>query len=217
MIFRTLSRHQLKGPVHSTVSSVQKHVHYIYTTWHTAQRKFRHCTPGAKPKAPYSATAYNWIAGPKMPLYDVEHVTPLTPAQQESLAVALTDLHSARFHTPRAFLNVRYTDAHAQVVFRGGRRAVYNRVVLRTRAGEQRTKELYDEHCRDIVRAWESVVGEGADKGLRTVWVLAALTTALECGIARPRVSYESPLLVVSAVLCFLSLSCPLIPLLTFS
>ncbi len=126
-----------------------------------------------------------------MPLYDVEHVTPLSPDQQSALAVALTDLHSSRFNTPRFFLNVRYTDVSNQVVFRGGKRARYNRVILRTRAGEQRSKEMYDDHCRDIIKIWHDIVGQegGPESGLRTVWVMGALTTAVECGIARPKVS----------------------------
>ncbi|KAH0841759.1 hypothetical protein FOPE_07083 [Fonsecaea pedrosoi] len=125
-----------------------------------------------------------------MPLYDVEHVVALTADQQERLARAFTDLHSTRFRTPRFFLNVRYTDCSGQIVFRNGRRAVYNRVILRTRAGEQhRSKELYDEHCRDVIKAWEDIVGREGELGLRTVWVMAALTTAVECGIARPKVS----------------------------
>lgn len=129
-----------------------------------------------------------------MPLYDVEHITPLTEAQQASLAQAFTNLHSRRFATPRFFINVRYTDVSAQPVYRGGRKVEYNRVILRTRVGEQRSKDLYDEHCRDIVRIWEEQVGQGTGEGgaknsLRTVWVLGALTTAVECGIARPRVS----------------------------
>ncbi|KIW80082.1 hypothetical protein Z517_06697 [Fonsecaea pedrosoi CBS 271.37] len=127
-----------------------------------------------------------------MPLYDVEHVVALTADQQERLARAFTDLHSTRFRTPRFFLNVRYTDCSGQVVFRNGRRAVYNRVILRTRAGEQhRSKELYDEHCRDVIKAWEDIVGREGELGLRTVWVMAALTTAVECGIARPKVGEE--------------------------
>jgi hypothetical protein len=124
-----------------------------------------------------------------MPLYDIEHITPLTDAQQEKLAIAFTDLHSKRFNTPRFFLNVRYTDARAQPVFRAGRKVVYNRVVLRTRVGEQRTKDVYDEHCRDLMRVWGEIIGTEGELGLRTVWVLGALTTAVELGIARPRVS----------------------------
>lgn len=129
-----------------------------------------------------------------MPLYDVEHVTPLTPDQQATLAQAITDLHARRFKTPKTFINVRYTDVSDQVVFRGGKRVSYNRVVVRTRQGERRTKEIYDDHARDIIKAWEGVVvGPGPSPGdpsasLRTVWIMGALTTAVECGIARPKV-----------------------------
>lgn len=140
-----------------------------------------------------------------MPLYDVEHITPLDLLQQTGLAQALTNLHANRFRTPKCFVNVRYTDASDQVVFRGGRRVKYNRIILRTRQGETRTKEIYDEHCRDIIRLWEGVVvgKEGGQKGqqqrLRTVWVMGALTTAVECGIARPSVS---PGLSLAQILC---------------
>jgi len=124
-----------------------------------------------------------------MPLYDVEHIVPLTEEQQASLAIAFTNLHSKRFKTPKFFVNVRYSDVSAQVVYRGGRKVEYNRVILRTRVGEQRSKDLYDDHCRDIVKIWEEHIGSGGREGLRTVWVLGALTTAVESGIARPRVS----------------------------
>ncbi|EXJ81344.1 hypothetical protein A1O3_07634 [Capronia epimyces CBS 606.96] len=128
-----------------------------------------------------------------MPLYDVEYVTPLSPDQQAALAGALTDLHCTRFRTPRFFLNVRYADVRHQVVFRAGRRVHYNRIILRTRASDsdRRPKHVYDEHCRDIIDVWASLVGTGPERGLRTVWVLGALTTAVECGIARPNVGDE--------------------------
>jgi phenylpyruvate tautomerase PptA (4-oxalocrotonate tautomerase family) len=132
----------------------------------------------------------------EMPLYDIEHVTPLTDAQQEQLAIALTDLHVQRFKTPRFFINVRYTDVSAQVVFRGGVRRKYNRIIIRTRAGSNRSTEMYNDHCRDIVRVWERVIGDDTvpERGLRTVWVLGALTTALEAGIARPKVRHQDNL-----------------------
>lgn len=123
-----------------------------------------------------------------MPLYDVEYVSPLTPDQQAQLAQTFTNLHAKRFNTPRFFVNVRFTDASTQIVFRGGIRRQYNRVILRTRSGSNRTNEVYIEHCRDIVKGWEGIVGDQGELGLRTVWVLGALTTALEAGIARPKV-----------------------------
>ena len=152
-------------------------------------------SPGRPRESPLDFTSADPAT---MPLYDVEYITPLSLTQQESLAKAFTDLHSTRFHTPRVFLNVRYTDSSKQVVFRGGRRVVYNRLILRTRVGEQRTKDVYDEHCNDLIRVWGEIVGTGRESGLRTVWVLGALTTAVECGIARPKVSSESFTLVLS-------------------
>lgn len=123
-----------------------------------------------------------------MPLYDIEHIHPLTPTQQEDLAIALTNLHAQRFHTPRTFINVRYTDASNQVVFRGGVRRRYNRVIVRTRAGDNRSRETYIEHCRAVAGEWERIVGKEGELGLRTVWVMGALTAAVEAGIARPKV-----------------------------
>lgn len=138
-----------------------------------------------------------------MPLYDVEHFDPLSEEQQAALAVAFTNLHASRFKTPKFFVNVRYTDVSGQVVYRGGKKVQYNRVILRTRVGEQRSKDLYDDHCRDIINIWADVVGEGQNRGLRTVWVLGALTTAVERGIARPKVNFISSL-TVSPVTCCL-------------
>jgi hypothetical protein len=44
----------------------------------------------------------------------------------------------------------------------------------------------YIEHCRTIVSEWEKIVGEEGENSLRTVWVMGALTTALEAGIISP-------------------------------
>ena len=122
-----------------------------------------------------------------MPLYDVEHTTPLLtdPALQQKLAQALTSLHAARFHTPSFFINVRFHDLStgAMPTYRGGHPVRYNRVLIRTRVSENRSKAAYDAHCRDVVRVWGEVVG---GEELRTVWVMGALTTAVEAGFERP-------------------------------
>lgn len=85
-----------------------------------------------------------------MPLYDVEYVNPLTLEHQEQLSIAFTKEHSQRFNTPRLYINVRYTDVSNQVVFRGGVRRSYNRTIIRTRAGSNRTSEVYLDHCKQI-------------------------------------------------------------------
>lgn len=124
----------------------------------------------------------------KMPLYDVEYVCSISEETMTTLAQAITECHANRFATPKFFINVRFTDASGQVVFRGGKPQKYNRIILRTRASNQRSNDLYNEHCRDIMRIWDEVVGNDKDTALRTVWVMGALTTAVEAGIERPKV-----------------------------
>lgn len=131
-----------------------------------------------------------------MPLYDIEYVIPLTDAQQEALAKAFTSIHCARFHTPFSFINVRFTDVSAQKVYRGGVLRYYNRAILRTRVSENRTKEQYGEHCKELISAWDGIIRPEAvkskhDKTLRTVWIMGALTTAVEMGFQRPAAGEE--------------------------
>ena len=131
-----------------------------------------------------------------MPLYDIEHVIPLTDDQQEALAKAFTSIHCKRFHTPSFFINVRFTDVSAQRVYRGGVLRYYNRAILRTRVSENRTREQYGEHCRELMKAWDEVVTSESvdsehDKSLRTVWIMGALTTAVEMGFQRPAAGEE--------------------------
>lgn len=142
-----------------------------------------------------------------MPLYDVEYICPLEYTQQEQLADALTNLHATRFKTPRCFVNVRFTDASNQLVFRGGKPRKYNRIIIRTRAGGNRSKESYNDHCKAIVSEWERIVGREGDNGLRTVWIMGALTAALEAGISRPGVSSSFFVVALWTFYCFLSVS----------
>jgi phenylpyruvate tautomerase PptA (4-oxalocrotonate tautomerase family) len=131
-----------------------------------------------------------------MPLYDIEHVIPLTDVRQEALAKAFTSIHCKRFHTPSFFINVRFTDVSTQKVYRGGVLRYYNRAILRTRVSENRTREQYGEHCRDLIKAWDEIIGpedvdKKHDKALRTVWIMGALTTAVEMGFQRPAAGEE--------------------------
>jgi phenylpyruvate tautomerase PptA (4-oxalocrotonate tautomerase family) len=135
-----------------------------------------------------------------MPLYDIEHVISLSDEQQEALAKAFTSIHCRRFQTPSFFINVRFTDVSLQKVYRGGVLRKYNRAILRTRVSENRSKEMYGDHCRELIRAWDEIViskselkieGTKEDRSLRTVWVLGALTTAVEMGIQRPSAGEE--------------------------
>lgn len=131
-----------------------------------------------------------------MPLYDIEHVIPLTESQQEALAKAFTAIHCTRFQAPSFFINVRFTDVSAQRVYRGGVLRYYNRAILRTRVSETRTREQYGEHCRELIKAWDEIIEPESiqskhKKTLRTVWIMGALTTAVEMGFQRPAAGQE--------------------------
>ncbi|KAH6629588.1 hypothetical protein C7974DRAFT_189389 [Boeremia exigua] len=131
-----------------------------------------------------------------MPLYDIEYVIPMTDSQQEALAKAFTAIHCTRFHTPSFFINVRFTDVSSQKVYRGGVLRYYNRAILRTRVSETRTREQYGEHCRELMKAWDEILSSEIidskhEKTLRTVWIMGALTTAVEMGFQRPAAGEE--------------------------
>ena len=57
-----------------------------------------------------------------MPLYQIEHIIPLTPEQQDALASALTTLHTRKFTTPSLFVNVQFRDVREQVCYVAGKR-----------------------------------------------------------------------------------------------
>lgn len=43
-----------------------------------------------------------------MPVYDVEHIHPLSDRQQDRLAEEITKIHSEKFDAPRLFVNVNF-------------------------------------------------------------------------------------------------------------
>ncbi|RDW59936.1 hypothetical protein BP6252_13023 [Coleophoma cylindrospora] len=126
-----------------------------------------------------------------MPLYDIEHVIPMTDEQQLALANALTKAHTARFHTPSYFVNVRFTDVSNMKVYRSGRLVKYNRAILRTRQSENRTSDILNQHCQAVIECWEKTIGSGPEKGMHAVWILGALSAGMEAGFARPKVGEE--------------------------
>ena len=61
-----------------------------------------------------------------MPLYEIEHVCPITPDQQYSIANAIVKIHSEMFTTPSLFVNVRFKNTNAQALFVAGQRVSNN-------------------------------------------------------------------------------------------
>ncbi|KAH8807814.1 hypothetical protein F5884DRAFT_900144 [Xylogone sp. PMI_703] len=131
-----------------------------------------------------------------MPLYDIEHVIPLTDEQQLALANALTKAHTDRFHTPTYFINVRFTDVSDMKVIRSGRVVKYNRAILRTRQSENRTSDMLIQHCKAVTECWEKTIGSGPQNGIHAVWIMGALSAGMEAGFPRPLVGEEHEWLV---------------------
>jgi phenylpyruvate tautomerase PptA (4-oxalocrotonate tautomerase family) len=93
-----------------------------------------------------------------MPLYIVSNVTPLTAAQQDALAQALTDIHTATFTTPALFVNVRFTPASQHVGYVGGKKVQTNSITAHVRHGPSRGKELYNQLVKKIAAVWGDIV-----------------------------------------------------------
>lgn len=57
-----------------------------------------------------------------MPAYEVEHICPLTEAQKDELAEAITKIHSEQFSTPKIFVNIRFTNVENHCTYVAGKR-----------------------------------------------------------------------------------------------
>ena len=55
-----------------------------------------------------------------MPMYEIEHVCPLSPSQQKSIAASIVRIHAEKFTTPSLFVNVRFKDTSAIPLFVAG-------------------------------------------------------------------------------------------------
>ncbi|KAF2764905.1 hypothetical protein EJ03DRAFT_331436 [Teratosphaeria nubilosa] len=132
-----------------------------------------------------------------MPLYEVQHSMPLTASQQDDLAVAITDIHSTKFTTPKMFVNVSYHDISKTVSYIGGkRRTGQNHVRAHVRVGPSRTQEHWDDLSLQVTKAWDRIIGVGLpkvkraapdpDTSLRSFIILGGLVGGVEAGFVLP-------------------------------
>lgn len=129
-----------------------------------------------------------------MPFYEIQHIIPLTDAQQDELAEAITHIHSTMFTTPRLFVNVKFTDYSKVTTFVGGKRQQGNHIIANVRTGPSRTQADWDKLCADVVAAWNGIVpmpkvrrGEqDRDDTLRSCIILGGLTAGYEAGFSLP-------------------------------
>ena len=121
-----------------------------------------------------------------MPLYKVQHSCPLSTAQQDELAAAITELHTQKFTAPSLFVNVTFTDTSSQPTYVAGKRVctfsppplqkasppfipqltqsprslqtTKNSILAHVRHGPSRSQEAYNELCECIHEAWDRIV-----------------------------------------------------------
>jgi len=112
-----------------------------------------------------------------MPFYEVQHSYPLTAAQRQSFAQAITRLHSTTFLTPSLFVNVVFhhlpptttADSAGPTYFLAGEPTRHhpqgpNRILAMVRTSPQRTKAAFDALAAEIEAAWYVTVNDADDQ-----------------------------------------------------
>jgi phenylpyruvate tautomerase PptA (4-oxalocrotonate tautomerase family) len=97
-----------------------------------------------------------------MPLYEIQHSSPLTRQQKTELASQITHLHATTFTTPSLFVNIHFTDIDAteENYFIAGRARTNgcNRFTGMVRTSEKRAKKDFDTLAEKIEGIWNLVV-----------------------------------------------------------
>ncbi|KAF9874220.1 hypothetical protein CkaCkLH20_08203 [Colletotrichum karsti] len=143
-----------------------------------------------------------------MPFYKVEHTYPLSAAQRQSVATAITNLHCAAFDTPAFFVHVSFAKHEAGsaddgTYFMAGKPHSdnSNRIVAMVRSSPGRTKADWDKLAADIEGAWDDAVGirrdgapgAGLDEAKRLLMVVFTPMVAIrEGGMAIPEAGHEA-------------------------
>jgi phenylpyruvate tautomerase PptA (4-oxalocrotonate tautomerase family) len=129
-----------------------------------------------------------------MPLFEIQHVVPLTDAQKDALAEAITKIHSTIFTTPRVAINVRYTDVSKVLMYIAGKRRQGNHIVGNVRVGPGRSQKDFDNECLEILAAWNSIVATPEEKEnapdldlrMRSCFLLGGMVAGYEAGFLIP-------------------------------
>ncbi|KAK2610434.1 hypothetical protein N8I77_003862 [Diaporthe amygdali] len=124
-----------------------------------------------------------------MPWYIVSHRDPISSSQRDELASAITKVHTNLFTTPSLFVNVRFEDASKAHHYVGGKPKLVNCIQAHVRSGPSRSRSSYNELCRQLRAAWESVL---ATTPLDTISVHGSLVAGEENGFLRPEAGHDA-------------------------
>ena len=131
-----------------------------------------------------------------MPYYEVRHDINLSMTQKDTLAAAITHIHSQKFTTIKNFVNVRFVDVSNTDTYVGGRRRPSNMIFAHVRTGPSRTQADWDALTAELNQAWNDIVvnqplpqAKGApepDRSLRAVFVVGSILGGSEAGLMLP-------------------------------
>jgi phenylpyruvate tautomerase PptA (4-oxalocrotonate tautomerase family) len=136
-----------------------------------------------------------------MPVYTVTTQFTPTSTQRQSLASAITQIHSSLFTTPKLFVNVHFKSSADAVSFVGGKERSTNSILGFVRHNESRSNDMYTDLCNKIGEAWAETFGLGEhgkdardghangnteEKKLAAIFIQGTLLAAWEQGVMVP-------------------------------
>ena len=129
-----------------------------------------------------------------MPLFEIQHVVPLTDAQKDDLAEAITQIHAIKFTTPRVAVNVKYTDVSKVLMYIAGKRRQGNHIIGNVRVRPSRPQKDFDDECLESLAAWNSIVAMPEEKKkaphldlrMRSCFLLGGMVGGCEAGFLIP-------------------------------
>ncbi|KAH8651248.1 hypothetical protein BX600DRAFT_516832 [Xylariales sp. PMI_506] len=133
-----------------------------------------------------------------MPYYQFHHVAPLSKAQKDKLAQAITQIHCNKFKTAfTIYVNVRFTNTQGEDIYVGGIPHQSNIIHGTLRDGPLRTRDDYQSLCLEISSAWTSIVHPDhsgrvpAALALHGIFLTGADLAIMELGLIVPTAGKE--------------------------
>ncbi|KAH8664744.1 hypothetical protein BX600DRAFT_464933 [Xylariales sp. PMI_506] len=132
-----------------------------------------------------------------MPFYEVSHVAPLTKAQKDDLAAAITELQSNKFGTPKVFIAVVFRNNSGNDTYVAGKVRPSNMIHVSFRDGPMHTEDQFDSLCTELQSIWDNVlqlsptIKPPVGLSLHGIHVQGGTLSALEYGIVVPRAGKE--------------------------
>jgi phenylpyruvate tautomerase PptA (4-oxalocrotonate tautomerase family) len=127
-----------------------------------------------------------------MPLYQINHVTPLSSAEKQSLASKITEIHSKMFNAPSLFVNVWFNSKHNDTdQFVAGKPCKSDSITVFVRTGALRPAADFNDLAKRLHDAWVGIVG-GGQRELRGVFVIEGIVAAAEVGFLLPEAGKDT-------------------------